>query len=263
MASTRSKAGGITMFTLAALAAIYLARYGWLGLMVGLVLGWTGHLMWSWGWLEFLNEPSPWRALRWELANFRNVVLGNRRDSWDALYEAGDYGQLVATAPEPRHYLIAGITRNRFPEGFRMLDVGCGPGVMYPLIAGPRVSYVGIDVIDKIIQDCQKRFSGDERCEFKTCGLEEYQAAEKFDVIVMTELLYYLPIESIDGLFHRAQSFLRNDASIIIVSMGGKANVGIRKIWRRLSALSTEAQSISMIDPDSGNIKRLKVYSPR
>lgn len=228
--------------------------------MLGLLAGWTGYMMWTWGWLEFLGEPSPWRALRSELANFRNIVLGNRRDSWDSLYEAGDYGLMVATAPEPRHYLIAGIVRNRFPLGFRMLDVGCGPGVLYQSVAGPGVSYVGIDVIGQIAQDCHKRFSGDARCEFLTCGLEEFNPGDKFDVVVMTELLYYLPVESTEPLFRKAQSFLRDRNSIVIISMGGKANVGIRKIWRRLDALAAALQTISFIDPESGNIKTLKVY---
>ncbi len=256
----RAKLGGIGLFVVAALAAIYLAQYSLLALVVGLVAGCTAHLMWTWGWLEFFNEPSPWRALRWELANFRNIVLGNRRDSWDNLYKAGDYGLMVATAPEPRHYLIAGIVRGRFPEGFRMLDVGCGPGVLYKSIAGPGVSYLGIDVIDQVTQDCRTRFSSDVRCEFLTCGLEEFTPSDKFDVVVMTELLYYLPLESIEPLFRKAQSFLRDANSIVIASMGGKANVGIRKIWRRLDAMADALQTISFVDPESGNIKTLKVY---
>lgn len=258
----RTTLGGIAIFVLAAIAAIYTARYGWLGLMIGLVLGWTGHLMWSWGWLEFLGEPSPWRSLRWELSNLRNVLLGNRRDSWDRLYEAGDYGLMVATAPEPRHYLVNGIVRARFPQGCRILDVGCGPGVLYPSIAGPGVSYVGIDVVDQMIQGCRERFSSDDRCEFHTSGLEEFQPDGKFDVVVMTELLYYLPFESIESVFGKAQSFMRDQNSIVIVSMGGKANLGIRKIWRRLDEISSATLATSFVDPESGNIRTLKVYPP-
>jgi cyclopropane fatty-acyl-phospholipid synthase-like methyltransferase len=115
-------------------------------------------------------------------------------------------------------------------------------------------------VIDQVTQDCRKRFSGDARCEFLTCGLEEFKPSDKFDVVVMTELLYYLPVESTEPLFRKAQSFLRNASSIVIISMGGKANVGIRKIWRRLDALADALQTISFIDPESGNIKTLKIY---
>ncbi len=257
------KLGGISVFLLAGIAATYFAQYSWLALMLGLIVGCTGHLMWTWGWLECLNEPSPWRALRWELANFRNVVLSNRRESWNSLYEQGEYGLMVATAPEPRHYLVAGIVHSRFPSGFRVLDVGFGPGVLYQLIAGPGVSYVGIDVVDQMTRDCRARFSGDTRCEFVTCGFEEYTSTHKFDVVVMTELLYYNPeVESAEALFRKAQGLLHDANSVVIVSMGGKANLGIRKIWRRLDALSTPLQAISLIDPQSGNIKTLKVYPP-
>jgi SAM-dependent methyltransferase len=246
--------------TLAAIA-FYLARRDWPVAIAGAGLGWLGRMVWSWGWLEFLDEPSPWRALKWELANFRNVISANRRDRWEAMYAGGGYGQLVATAPEPRHYLFAGMIRNRFPDGANILDVGCGFGMLYPLVAGPGFSYVGIDVIDPMIAHCREKLRNGVQAVFKTCGFEEFETADRFDAVVFGEILYYFPPAVAERHFRRALALLRNERSIVLVSMGTKANLRARRIWRLLESLSTPLQSVQMVAPESGSLKTVRVFS--
>ena len=256
----RSKVTTFAFFLIVAAGCAFLIRRDLAAAVAGAAAGWFGHIIWSWGWLEFLDEPSPWRALRAELTNFRNVFFRNRADNWERLYQAGGYHQLVAGAPAPRHHLVAATIRTRFPSGARVLDVGCGTAVQYPLIAAPGVSYLGIDVIEAMIKECRERFASDPSCRFEVADFDRFRTEERFDVIILAEFLYYFPLPAVQPLFRHAQSLLRDAESIVIVTMGAKSNRRLRQIWKLLGSLAAAAESVSLLDPESGSIRTIRVY---
>lgn len=69
----------------------------------------------------------------------------------------------------------------------RILDAGCGIGrLRAPLLKQlPRAEYVGLEVSDYLCR----------RYGWKQCGIEDYRAAERFDLVVCYDVLQYLDDE--------------------------------------------------------------------
>src|SRR5215831_17938512 len=53
--------------------------------------------------------------------------------------------------------------------GGKVLDVGCGPGVMAQEIVNRNCSFWGVDPAQKMLEICRRRFGRDERMQF-LCG---------------------------------------------------------------------------------------------
>jgi SAM-dependent methyltransferase len=71
-------------------------------------------------------------------------------------------------------------------EGARLLDVGCGTGELYALLrrrGAPIAQYVGIDLVQPMIQTASGKFAGDVRAAFRHGGLDSL-GSERFDIVV-------------------------------------------------------------------------------
>lgn len=76
-----------------------------------------------------------------------------------------------------------------------VLDVGCGPGLTFEMIqrAYPSMKYTGVDVTEKFILHCQRRFPDHQEC-FRTLSVFELERLSRsFDVVMCRHLLEHLP----------------------------------------------------------------------
>lgn len=169
-----------------------------------------------WGrWLGILpHEPERWSTQR-----------------WDAAYRDGTvsyYGQLEELA---RYSVIVGYvgwfmaTR---PTGVaRILDVGCGTGLLRDSLDGMAFSgYVGVDLSEAAIRDATAK--AHPRSRFlvgDVCALR----LDRFDVVVLNEVLYYAPDAS---RFLRRIRALLEPHGVLVVSMW--RHPGDRSLWRKV-----------------------------
>lgn len=218
---------------LLSLNAVAIGQHDPVETVLGIGVGWIGFRFAFASQLDLLDEPAPWRTVRHGIASLR-LWLANDRAQWENAYEAGDWDFLASLRQRARHYVIAGMVRDYFPRGASVLDVGCGLGVLYPLIGDAVTSYVGIDVAEAAITRCRFHSGGDRRCSFQRVAFEDYASAERFDVVVLNELLYYFPLSSLEPTFRRALSLLRNEQSVLIISVckNAKARLVARKLRR-------------------------------
>ena len=82
-------------------------------------------------------------------------------------------------------------------SGKRVLDLGCGNGVYTAEIAKVADSVLGIEANERYYQDAI-RLKEEERIknlELKCCRIEDLNCIEKFDVVVMIEVLEHIPDE--------------------------------------------------------------------
>ena len=130
---------------------------------------------------------------------------------WDDQYISGRWDYLDQL-PELAHYsVIAGYFQHLFPDG-KILDVGCGEGVLQQRLSLLQYKlYTGIDMSDIAIDRANKKYS-DDRTEFFAADASEYTDSNKYDIIVFNESLYcfndavailnhYKNMLSQDGLF--------------------------------------------------------------
>ena len=188
------------------------------------------------------EEPRAGAPVLRCLRNLSNLVVRNDPALWERMYRAGQWDFLGSPTQQLRHLAIARILRERFPDGAAVLDVGCGPGLLFPLLDGPQHSYTGLDVAPTAIATSRGRCDGDARSSFECVAFEDFRTERRFDAVVLSEVLYYFPLRSVGTVFRRAFELLDSPYGIVIVSMN--RNLKARWIRRRLARLAAADQIV-------------------
>jgi 2-polyprenyl-3-methyl-5-hydroxy-6-metoxy-1,4-benzoquinol methylase len=126
-----------------------------------------------------------------------------RQHRWDYLAEIGE---------TPRYSAVAGYIHKLVRRG-RILDAGCGEGVLIDYLDPSRIEYTGFDLSPTAIDRARQRYCVGNLC---SCPIETFipPENERYDVIVFNEVLSQVehPIEEID----RFSTFLKPRGHVII-----------------------------------------------
>lgn len=122
--------------------------------------------------------------------------------------------------------------RPLFPplRGKRVLDLGCGYGwhCKFSVEQGAR-RVLGIDLSRKMIEEARLR-NGDERIEYRICGIEEYEYPEnEWDCVVSNLALHY--IENIEGVFQKVRRTLKPDGVFLFNIEHPVFTAGVGQEW--------------------------------
>lgn len=122
------------------------------------------------------------------------------REAWEAQYARAkaDSIDLNAIEEHTRYAVIAGFIKLLKPRAF-VLDVGCAKGLLLEnLDWTDYAKYVGIDISQMAIDEAAKIASRNHF--FAQADAQTYKPAERFDVIVFNEVLYYFenPLREIE-----------------------------------------------------------------
>ena len=109
------------------------------------------------------------------------------------------------------------VQERMIPEGARILDLGCGQGLLAGLLAeagGPRIaSYRGIEMMVRDVARAHRALGGG-------CGVElgdirniGFGAA---DVVVILDVLHYLRPSEQDDVLHRARQALQGGGRLLL-----------------------------------------------
>jgi SAM-dependent methyltransferase len=119
------------------------------------------------------------------LTRYAGSVL--RRCAFDQLYRSGRWDHL-----DKDHSKEVVKVVEKYANKGRILDMGCGPGILVSLLnAGSFEYYRGVDASSEAIALAQKRKS--EKVHFETGDIQNYKCSDNFDLIVFDESLYYVP----------------------------------------------------------------------
>jgi SAM-dependent methyltransferase len=115
---------------------------------------------------------------------------------WDREYESGRWDVFDGLPELSRHSVLAGYAGYLKPGG-SILDVGCGTGALHRQLQPHRYSrYLGIDISGAAIARLQTR--ADVTTRFIVADASTYRPVDRFDVIVFSEVLDYLPDGAIE-----------------------------------------------------------------
>lgn len=130
---------------------------------------------------------------------------------WSAQYRLGMWKYLddeVSTGSE-----ILALVAEYAPNP-TILDLGCGTSANLPLIPGRYRRYHGVDVSATAVREGEALERPNSS--FEVADILTYRTSERYDAILLREVLYYFPPEQIAGLLRRLAGFLDGDGRIFI-----------------------------------------------
>ncbi len=172
-----------------------------------------------------------------------NTSISNK--TWNDEYDSGAWEFLSTTKEVGRYSVIVGYCLH-FKPAARVLDVGCGTGILARWLSGAAISsYLGIDLSEAAIE--KARQSNIQGAEFAVADVTAFKTSQPFDVIVFNEVLYYL--RNPEEYLRRFARYLA-PGGILVVSMWHHAD-GVRT-WKRLRAGFEELDRIRIVHVPSG-----------
>src|SRR6185436_13791496 len=109
-----------------------------------------------------------------------------------------------------RHQAILGwLKRFGLQPDSRALEIGCGVGPLTQLLAEalPQGSVVGTDLSPKSVDAARERLASFGNAELVAGDVLEVEIDERFDVVVLPDVIEHIPLESHDALFGRVASW--------------------------------------------------------
>ena len=132
---------------------------------------------------------------------------------WDNQYQKGQWDYLAGIEELAHYSMIVGYCENVLSEHSRLLDVGCGEGVLQTRLRYlPYEKYIGIDISEVAIQKANQ--FQDERTTFIATDADSYIPPHKVDIIVFNETLYYF--NNLDSTIHHYDKYLEDDGFFIV-----------------------------------------------
>lgn len=132
-----------------------------------------------------------------------------KADPWNyskSQYEIKKYGETLE--------IMVGQKYNR------ILEVGCAEGVFTRMLKDRGESILAVDVSETALERAQKRNSDIPCVQFRKLNIYEEEPGEKFDLIICSEVLYYLDDpQCITAARERFISWLNKGGHILLVHM--------------------------------------------
>ena len=194
------------------------------------------------------------------LMNVWNKYVSNDSSRWDKMYDQKYAEKLDCADQRARHYVIAGMITDMRPAVRSILDIGCGTGTTYSFLHHLGIEYHGIDISQNAIKQARETFGTSCDHQFDVCDVKSFVTQKKYDVVFLTEVLYYLPVSEIEAELARATSLLRNEQSQIIISMSENAKAKV--LWKMCDTLSEPIHNIALQSDLVGSKWRVKGYEP-
>jgi SAM-dependent methyltransferase len=137
-------------------------------------------------------------------AAYFDALYARDRDPWGfetRWYEQRKYAVTVASLPKP-HYRSG-------------LEIGCSVGVLTALLADRCDSLLAVDAADAAVAAARQRLGGRPGIEVARMAMPQEWPAGSFDLIVVSEVGYYLAESDLHDLISKASNALESDGVLV------------------------------------------------
>lgn len=168
---------------------------------------------------------------------------------------------------------ILNIKRESQADPIKILDVGCGEKTFYQFWfnsfdspARPRLDYVGLEYRQSVVDDANARREENKtvnsyeviQYDLNTQSLRDIGRHEKYDVILLQEILEHVPAETSLKLIREAAELVTDRGFIVISSPNPKKDEGQEFVWPENHIQEFTIQEMQDLIVESGlNIKRI------
>jgi trans-aconitate methyltransferase len=158
------------------------------------------HLM-----LQKMQKYKAYAGMRIPDQVFENIYATST-DPYE--YTSSDYERQKYSAT------LAALSRDRYTTAF---EIGCSIGVLTRLLGERCDSLLSVDVAEHALQQATHRCAAERNVRFAQMRVPDSWPNESFDLIVISEVCYYLTVSELNQVAHRLRSSLRPSGEIILV----------------------------------------------
>jgi trans-aconitate 2-methyltransferase len=118
-----------------------------------------------------------------------------------------------------RHYTIMNhLIDSGLKKDSSILEIGCGIGQVTRLIHDfvQSGNIVATDISNEGIAIAQQHIGKSERLKFVVTDMSEFSLNEKFDFILLPDVLEHIPVEQHDSLFKILSGLMHSDSTMLI-----------------------------------------------
>jgi 2-polyprenyl-3-methyl-5-hydroxy-6-metoxy-1,4-benzoquinol methylase len=136
-------------------------------------------------------NPDPWgfRTSRYEQAKYRNTV--------------------------------AALGQRTFASG---LEVGCSIGILSRMLAPRCARFLGLDIVEDPLPAARARCADQSQARFERMRVPAEWPAERFDLIMLSEVLYFLSASDITRCAQRVMDTLLRGGLVVLVNWSGRTS---------------------------------------
>jgi trans-aconitate methyltransferase len=139
----------------------------------------------------YASDPDPWRFA-------------------SSVYERNKYASTLAALPKPRYS--------------RGLEIGCSIGVLTRELAARCDSIVAVDVAQAPLIEARRRCAGLPNARFEQMFVPEQWPDGAFDLILLSEVVYYLQTQDVTRLALRVIQSLAPGGDVVLVHWTGETD---------------------------------------
>jgi cyclopropane fatty-acyl-phospholipid synthase-like methyltransferase len=143
---------------------------------------------------------------------------------FDALYTADPDPWKFAGSPYERDKYALTLEAMPKPRYRSALEVGCSIGVLTKLLASRCNSLVAIDAAQTPLVEARRRCANLPGVRFEHMFVPEQWPSGDFELILLSEVIYYLSREDVGRLAARVSDSLIKGGSVILVHWTGPTN---------------------------------------
>jgi trans-aconitate methyltransferase len=154
-------------------------------------------------------RPPAWLAVPVNILKRRFPRLNGAL--WNAQYRLGIWKYLDTSLDSGSEILVL---VDEYAPNPRILDLGCGTSANLPLTPGRYRHYHGVDISATAIR--QAEALGRSHASFEVADIITYSTSQRYDAILLREVLYYFLPEQAAQLLIRLAGFLEPTGKIFI-----------------------------------------------
>ena len=138
-------------------------------------------------------------------------------DYFTAIYEADpDPWRFATSCYEQKKYAatLAALRRPRYPAAF---EIGCSIGILTQALAGRCDELLAVDVAEAALAEARRRCQRLPGVRFANMRVPADWPGGTFDLILLSEVVYYLDLADVGHLVERVTASARPGAEVVLV----------------------------------------------